>query len=193
MIRRFLAAALLAVALMVGCGKEEPSLAPDPEFSINVMETPPWWPREEKDWPADPIESRLMEDTLAERGRPEFLRVVWTRDRRIVRQHEMVSALEAKGRGLKDAPEFEWIYLDDAEVVRFLPTKIETRPLDDRLKAIALYGDPQTVRTTKDPLGREQETFFYYDRGKIFYFLTESGVQTGETSIPVTPYYPRRE
>ncbi|MDX2176864.1 MAG: hypothetical protein SF028_10375 [Candidatus Sumerlaeia bacterium] len=184
---------LLAAAMALGCGKDEPKLAPDPEFSINVLETPSWWPREEKDWPGNPIEARLMEDTLAERGRPDFLRVVWTRDRRIVRQSDMISALSADGRGLKDATEFEWVYLDDEEVVRFKAAETEVRPLDGRLRAVCLYGDPQAFKSGKDPLGRERETYFYYDRGKIFYFLADDGTQVGEDTIPVTPYYPRRE
>lgn len=187
----FACIALLAAFGAASCNKNKQKLAPDPEFSINVMEVPEFWPREDKDWPKDEDKRLVMEGTLADRGRPDFFRVVWTADRRIVRQREMVDALEKKGQGLT-APELEWIYADDGKIVRFHKDKAEVRDMDDRLATICTLGDPNDVKVRRDAAGTNTEIFTYYNTGQIMYFEQKTGLRLREDQVPATPGYKGR-
>lgn len=184
-----LLAVLSFVLLLAACGKEKQKLAPDPKFSINVMETPEFWPREDKDWPKDEEKRLIMEGTYAEMGRPDFFRVIWTPDRRIMRQREMVEMLDQKGRGLNKAPELEWIYLDKGKVVRFTRTEAQVRDLDERLISLCRLGDPNDVKVRRDPDGRNVEIYTYYNTGQILYFDQKSGGRIREDQVAPTPGY----
>lgn len=175
----------LLPVLLVSCNKNKRKIAPDPEYSLNVMPVPEFWPREEQDWPKDPVAARVQQDYLAEHGRPDFFRVVWRPDRRIIRHFEMMDAIERKGAGLAAAPELEWIYLEGDTVVRFYPRRHEARELDHRLLTHCVYGDPHEVKSNPDPAtGRILETYFYYDIGKVYYYDAETGKLVREQPTP---------
>lgn len=160
---------LLGTSLLAtACGKKEPALEPDPEFSINVMVVPDFWPREEIDWPEDETLRRVQQEAWARYGTPDFLRFVYTVDRRIVKPSEAVEGHRMSGRrGSK--PEDEWVYFDQGIVLRFKGTEVIERPLDDMLKTIVLYGDPNEIKRWPE-LGVERTSFTYYDHGKTFNF-----------------------
>lgn len=193
MVRRLLSLCMaFALLVTVGCKKEGDKLAPDPDFSINVLATPEFWPREDKDFPESEEGRILMEATLEDWGRPEVLRVIWTPDRRIMRQREMVESLERKGQGLRK-PEFEWIYVDKMKVLRFRNNKTEERDLDARLLKVCELGDPNEVKIRRDPeTGVITETFIYYGTGQILYFDQKSGALIREDQVTPTPGFIRR-
>lgn len=192
--KRIVAGALLAaaIALFAGC-KDDPKLAPDSDFSINVIPTPEWWPREDKDWDKDPSTARLQQDYVAEHGKPEVIRVVWTRDRSLMRQGEMADRVRKNNnRTLDTPPEFEWIYIERGKVARFVRDRVDERDLDDRLRAIALYGDPNEWKVTKDAAGRDIETHVFYNEGLLMTFLMSDGSKVREERFqPVTGYQRR--
>jgi hypothetical protein len=193
MVRRLLGLCVACLLLAaVGCKKDKDKLVPDPDFSINVMGTPAFWPREDKDFPADEDGRLVMEATLEDWGRPEVLRVIWTPDRRIMRQREMVESLERDGAGLQK-PEFEWVYIDKMKVLRFRNNKVEERDLDARLLKVCEQGDPNEVKIRKDPqTGLIVETFIYYGTGQILYFDQQSGALIREDQVTPTPGMVRR-
>lgn len=191
----FSALTVVLLLLVAGCREEEKIFAPDPEFSINVWKAPEWWPREDKDWPVDPVEARIQQDALAEYGRPQFFRAIWRTDRRVVTQAEMRELIEKKSSVLEGG-ETEWIYLEDRKVLRFHPRRLEERPLDDRLRVLCLNGDPEQIRLTKAPDGRTLETYTYYSTGMMYRFDKETGLLEpgGEESLLQTmPGYRGRQ
>lgn len=189
---------LLLIVLLLGAvlapvsGCKRKRLRPDPAFSLNVMTVPEWWPREKKDWPKDPAEARVMKEALDANGRPDYLRIVWNRDRRLVRQGEMVRAIQRGGRGLTP-PEFEWVYFDDNKVIRFFPRRAETRELDDRLKTVCNYGDPNEIKTLSDAMNREMDIFTYYEQGKLIYFDRATGRTIKEDKFQAIDGFERRQ
>ncbi len=185
-------AALCFTLILASCGREKQKLAPDPNFSINVMEVPEFWPREDKDWPKDEEKRLAMEGTYAEMGRPDSFRVIWTPDRRIMRQREMVEMLDQKGRGLNKTPELEWIYIDKGKIVRFTPKEAQARDLDDRTLTLCRLGDPNDVKVRRDPDGRNVEIYTYYNTGQIIYFDQKSGKQLKEDQVAPTPGFIKR-
>jgi hypothetical protein len=192
--KRLLAGLLMAlgIALLAGC-KDDPKLAPNSDFSINVIPTPNWWPREDKDWNADPSIARMQQDYIAEHGKPEAIRVIWTRDRSLMRQGELADRVRKNRNRMVDTPpELEWIYLERGKVVRFLRDRLEERDLDDRLRAVALYGDPNEWKVTRDAAGRDIETHIYYNEGLLMTFLVSDGSKVREERFqPVTGYQRR--
>ncbi len=187
-----LVSVLCSLLLLVACGKEKQKIAPEPDFSINVMDVPEFWPREDKDWPKDEEKRLVMEGTYAEMGRPEFFRVIWTPDRRIMRQREMVEMLDQKGRGLNKTPELEWIYLEKGKIVRFTQTEAQLRDLDDRTLTLCRLGDPNDVKIRRDAEERNVEIYAYYNTGQIFYFDQKTGKQIREDQVSPTPGYIKR-
>lgn len=177
-------------ALLVGawgCSKK-PELKPDPTFSMNVMVVPEWWPREELDWPKDPDLAQVQQDALQERGRPDYIRMVWTRDRRILRQSEL--AEKARLRGGLPKPEMEWVYLEKGQVVRFKGTKVLEEPLNDELRAVCEFGDPNDTKDF-DEKGRHKQIWTFRDNGKILYFEDGKRVQTQD--IPPMPIFEMKD
>ncbi|MEQ8820285.1 MAG: hypothetical protein RLY93_08565 [Sumerlaeia bacterium] len=175
---RFFTGGLLLAALIAflgaGCGKKK--LEPDIDFSINVMPVPQWWPREDKDWPEIPAAREAQQQVWAERGTPDYFRIVYTADRRIVRQPELGTGRMA---GKKDQVELEWIYFEDGEVISFAGPKVKERDIDDQLRTVCKYGDPSEIKTWPE-VGVERSSFTYYDHGKTFYFVDGALTDTYE-------------
>lgn len=190
---RILAGLVLALLLVAGLGcSRKPVLAPDSDFSINVLLTPSWWPREKQDWSSEPVTAAVQQEYYALHGRPEVLRVVWNRDRSLIRQAEMADRVMKNKNKPVEPPEFEWIYLERGIVARFHRDRVEERPLDDRLRAVALYGDPNEWKVNRDAAGRDIETYIYYNQGTIMTFLREDGRKLREERFQPTHRYQRR-
>ena len=166
---------LAASVFLTACGGKEPVLKPDPDFSVNVMAVPEWWPREELDWPEDAARRQVEQDAWARYGTPEFLRFVYTVDRRIVKPSESLEG--HRMAGTQGKPDIEWIYVNDEIILSFNKGKAVERPLDDRLRTVVLYGDPNEIKRWPE-LGVERTSFTYYDHGKTFSFAGDKLMDT---------------
>jgi hypothetical protein len=178
---RPVAAAIVVLALAggAGCSKKphKQPLAPSEKFSVNVVPTPAFWPRDKFDWPENPAERRAREEAWATHGTPDYIRFVHTVDRRIIRPLEIAEGHTLPGR-LPEA-DTEWVYFADKKVVSFSGTKVTERPLDDMLSTVCLYGDPNEVKTFTIA-GGERKTFTYYNHGRTFTFADDKIISTQE-------------
>ncbi len=160
-----------------GCGEKKPEKLPltaDPIFSVNVIPVPAFWPRENFDWSEDENLRILEKSTYEEYGAPDYIRLVHTFDRRIVREAELLKDVVLAGRRPK--PIYEWIYMDRKLVLQFNGPQVVEAPLTDKLKIVCEYGDPVAVRNFNVD-GIPLTSFYYYNHGKEFVFNRDDLVQ----------------
>lgn len=181
-----LSAVLIAAILLPACsrGPEKRPLEIDPVFSVNVIPVPDYWPREKLDFPKDdPRMRRLMREALAEHGRPDFLWMVQTYDRRPVHQAELRRPETMSARRSKSF--LDWVYLEQRLVVSFEGGEIRELPLTDKIRTICLYGDPNEVRPFRTADGRNEPRWIYYAYGLEFAFSGHDLVGTFDfTPLP---------
>ncbi len=170
-IRRILVLLPIVVAVLLGCGSRKPEkkpLAMDPEFSLNVMPVPDFWPRDKFDWPEDEEARRIRKEAWGTHGTPDFIRFVYTFDNRIVRSLELAEGMVLSGARPKPAQ--EWIYIADGKTVRFEGRKVHEEKLTDDVKTVCTYGDPMAIKEF-DMGDYVQTSFYYYNVGKEFVFV----------------------
>lgn len=170
-----LAGLLLLATFQVGCGGKRPRVFPDANFSINVAPVPADWPDEAKDWPDDVDAALRMQRVFERHGVPDFFRLRWSRDGRILSQRELTQMQwTANQRSfqkyMKSADiEHEWVYLDERRLFRFHRNRVEEKELPDTIRIICEYGDPSDISQTRDIVG-PITTYSYFHLGYRFYF-----------------------
>lgn len=180
-----------------GCNRtpKKRVLVPDHRFSVNLVPVPPDWPDEAKDWPDD-VDMALRQQRVYERhGAPDYFRLRWNRDGRIIPQAELQQKLMAvRQRNLEKFMaeldlENEWVYLDKGKLFRFQRSGVVERDLPDTIRTLTDYGDPADIKESRDIVG-PVTVFTYYDRGKIFTFRDDMIVK--EENIPAMPLWGTR-
>ncbi|MDK2970974.1 MAG: hypothetical protein PWP23_729 [Candidatus Sumerlaeota bacterium] len=183
---RFLLAPVLmvALALALACekGPEDKPVTLDPQFSVNVMAVPTFWPREDMDWPEEPHERVVQENVYREYGRPDYFRNVHTFDRRIVLPIELEEGHVLAGRRPKALT--QWIYIDEGKVLTFDGGKFEESELTDEVRTVCTYGDPQDIKRFDRP-EFEQVSYLYYDQGLEIVFIDGKKSREKRISAPV--------
>jgi hypothetical protein len=165
----------MALMVLVACGGEkDPSKAPleiDPNYSVNVIPVPAFWPREKFDWSKDEAQKVVQKDTLAKYGRPDYIRMLYTFEDRMVRPAEAMQGNTMPGK--RPTPLVEWVWIDDNRVVRFDGAQAKEREISDELRMVCLNGDPGQV--TRVPLpgapDKQRVTYVYFNLGKEFIFV----------------------
>lgn len=152
--------------ILAGCSKgpEKKPIEIDPNYSVNVVSVPSYWPREKLDYPKkDTVMKQTMIKAYRQYGRPDYLRRVYTADRtRIIRPNDLQEGVTLPGR----IPEkTEWIYTKEDLILEFKFDEIIEHELDDRLEIICLYGDPNEIRPHKTQLGDLNIIYTYYGHG----------------------------
>ncbi|CAN5246088.1 hypothetical protein BH09SUM1_BH09SUM1_10450 [soil metagenome] len=186
-------------ALLAGvtaCGGSKPKsrkLAPDPTFSLNVIEVPADWPDEKRDWPVDPVTSAQQQAVYEQNGKPDFFRILWNRDGRLMMQRELAADAWNKRNAKKPqaAPEMEWIYLDKAMTYQFKRGGVIKKNLPDNIRTVTEYGDPEEMKESVDMSGAPNLIYQYYNRGKVFYFR-EGKMYKEENQTPMPGMSMRR-
>lgn len=192
---------LLAVALPLvtaGCNRtpKKRVLVPDHQFSVNLVSVPPDWPDEDKDWPDDVDMALRQQRTYERHGPPDFFRIRWNRDGRIIPQGELQQKLMAdRQRDLEKymkelSLEHEWVYVDKGKIFRFQRSGVEERELPDTIRILSEFGDPADIKETRD-VGGPVTVYTYYDRGKLFSF--REGTLFREENIPAMPLWGGRQ
>jgi hypothetical protein len=186
----------LFAVVATACGGSGPRfIEPDITFSVNIIAVPADWPIEDEDWPED-IDMALRQQRAYEKyGKPEFFRVRWNREGRVISRTELQQRMNAQkerkvDRFLKalDA-EREWLYRERNLLLRFHKDRVEERPLPDTLRILCDFGDPHEVTQTADALG-PLVVYRYFDRGKVFYFRNEKLFK--EDTVPAMPGWGER-
>lgn len=167
----------VAAALVLGAAcAPKPRLAINPEFSWNIVEVPEEWPGEKPEKVLTAAEISALE----EYGRPDAIRIVYDRARRIVSRMEVDTYFTGKNPKKLEDFERSWLYIQPKIELVFHPSgRTEEVPLSKQLELIYQYGDPQ--RSHAGPNG-EEEVWNYYTYGKRFHFT--NGTFTGESSFP---------
>lgn len=176
---------LIGISLgATGCrrGPEKRALIYDPTFSLNVKRVPSYWPREDLDWPRNEMEREARKEAWANYGTPDFIRHVRTFDRRIVRPVEMEKGHVLAGQ--RNRPLIQWIYLDKDLVLEFDGPRVEELELDDKLRTVCIYGDPNDIRSL-DQQHYERTSFYYYNHGREFIFVDGTHIDTRPLGGPI--------
>lgn len=177
---------LLAIlAFSAACEKkpEKKPLELNPEFSVNVMPVPDFWPREKFDWPEDPHERQVYQQAWAEHGTPDFFRQVHTFDGRIVRPIELEEGHTLISR--RPSAVWEWVYLEDEKLLKFRGAKMEVEELPDTVRVVCEYGDPNEIKTFELTDQEEKTVFIYYNHGMKFEFVDGVEIDRQKISEPI--------
>lgn len=164
-----------SLVMAVACGGEpDPAKAPiviDPNYSVNVIPVPAFWPREKFDWSKDEAQKVVQKDTLAKYGRPDYIRLLYTFEDRMVRTPEAMQGFTMPGK--RPEPLTEWVWIDANRVVRFDKTEAKEREISDELRMVCLNGDPGQITRVPVPgmPDKERVTYVYFNIGKEFLFV----------------------
>ncbi|MGF1572132.1 MAG: hypothetical protein ACFCU1_03600 [Sumerlaeia bacterium] len=161
---------LFSIIAMGGCerGPEKKPIEFDPNYSVNTVPTPYFWPREKMDWPKNELDKSIRQTTYQNYGKPDYLRNVYTVDRRVVRPKDLLEGIQLPGK--KSSITIEWIYLEEELVIEFDGPRVIEHELDDLLRTVCIYGDPGIVRDHVQANGDINQVYLYYNHGKEFTF-----------------------
>jgi len=168
-----------AMGMAAGCGgtPKARKIAPDPRFSINLVEVPADWPDERIDWPRDNATLAAQQQAVYEQyGKPDYFRLLWKRDGRMMTNTEFQNmawqrrAKAGKRKEQIETPDLEWVYLDDKLTFQFTRGKVVKGELPDTTRIVTEYGDPHEIKETIDVTKAPNVVYQYYDQGKVFYF-----------------------
>lgn len=169
---RVAALALLAglVLLSASCkrGPEKKALALKTNFSVNVMPTPSFWPRD-RDWDENPEVRGVQEAAWREHGTPDYLWWVHTVNREPIHRAQLEEGRLIPGR--RSSILIDWVYLEDEKILSFSGPKVTEHRLTDKIETMCLYGDPNEVRQHQDAVGVKREIWLYYNHGKQVTFI----------------------
>lgn len=149
-----------ALIFTLGCGKKG-NLHINPDFSVNLAIPDSRYPPVKK-------LSASGREVYELYGRPNFVRLWWSKDGRIHRFLEVDRKLQDKGviYRLKHS----WIYPDqNLEFVFAADGLYKEIPLNDKIQTICSFGDPEDIKriSQEKPL---KEMWNYYSIGLILVF-----------------------
>jgi hypothetical protein len=155
--------------LALGCMMSPPLIVKlDHHFSMNVGKPPTGFP--DKRLKLSAAESEV----LARRGNPDFIRIWWRSDGSLITSSDL-SGHHDEMNPMLNASKKSWIYLntgdkensgkDNGEEVIFVGSGYKVRPLDQKLKLVCTYGDPddRSAPTMRD--GATFETWRWIEYG----------------------------
>jgi len=142
------------------------------EFSVNLLELP-------KGYFQEKFLTQAEKEVMDKMGAPEYLRIYWDKIGSIVDETNALLLL----RKQNSINEFKhsWVYVNDGVEVLFPNNyKYEIKEIDDRIKLISQYGDPE--RSEKRTIENDivQEVYTYYSYGKSFTFWNGKLMETKE-------------
>jgi len=163
--------ALLAIAaallFLASC---EDDLKIDPKFSVNVVTPGPKWPNKDKLTPA-------QKEIFEKYGKPDAFRLIWNTSGRYMLQSDLAQMLGNKKPS--KLPPYTWIYQQRGIEVSFQgPSPVET-PINDQLRLVLKYGDPESVKETEGGITQWQ----FYSVGYMYKF-SKDGRIIQETTFP---------
>lgn len=180
----FLFSCLVIFSLGCSKGPEKKPITFDVAYSVNTVPVPAFWPREKMDWPKNELEKSVRRSVYETYGKPDYLRSVYTIDRRVIRPKDLEEGIQLPGK--KSSPTIEWVYFDEKIAIEFDGPRFVEHELDDVLKTVCVYGDAGVVRDHTQADGRVFQVYTYYNHGKEFTFdgnkLVKERTLTG--SIP---------
>ena len=142
------------------------------EFSVNLLELPRGYFQEK-------FLSQAEKEALDKMGAPDYLRIYWDKVGSIMDETNALMMLRTKN----SINEFKhsWVYINDGVEVLF-PTnyKYEVKEIDDRIRLISQYGDPERVEKRTIENNVVQEVYTYYSYGKSFSFWNGKLMETND-------------
>ncbi|MBN1902789.1 hypothetical protein JW926_15805 [Candidatus Sumerlaeota bacterium] len=158
----FLFLVFLTCLFSTGCGQKG-HLRVNPEFSVNLAIPDQKYP------PLKQL-SATGKEAFEIYGRPDFVRLWWSKDGRIHRFLEVDRALQNKSSIYR--LRHSWIYVDKKIEIVFSTSGSSTYkelPITDKIQTICAYGDPEDIKRLSEekPL---RENWSYYSIGLILMF-----------------------
>jgi hypothetical protein len=149
-----------AFVFSMGCGKKG-HLHVNPEFSINLAIPDSKYP------PVKDLSAKGRE-AFELYGRPDFVRLWWSKDGRVHRYLEVDRNLQNKNAIYR--LRHSWIYIEKGVELDFSSGgSYKEIPLNDKIRTICTYGDPEDIirLSEETPL---RENWRYYSIGLILSF-----------------------
>ncbi len=159
-------------------------LTVDPGFSLHLA-----YPQ--KNWPPKKKLSAIEMEVYAKMGRPDYIRIWWDRNGKLMTQKELREKFK---RSKNDYKTFKksWIYIDNETEIVFPKTEgYKEVPFSDKMKILAEYGDPQDIKinvTSFEDMKCDRWT--YWSNGKHFDFVGDKLVKTQDFE-PMGGTFPR--
>jgi hypothetical protein len=152
---------LVALALLPACGGNEHVLEPDYHFSLNVIETPSWFP--DKEMQLEPGQQAVLDS----RGKPNFMRIWWRPNGELITSRDL-SGLKPEQIGEKlSNTQKSWIYTTDKIEVVFLRggASYREQPLSEKIALVCQYGDPSHMSPPAVLDGQTHENWQWVEHG----------------------------
>lgn len=168
--RWFLRAArisLAAACLFVLAGCEEDVLF-KPDFSVNLLEPGPKWPKKKKNLTAH------QQEIFDKYGRPDHLRIQWNPEGRIMVREQLKVAL--KDKKPQTLPPCSWVYTRRNMEVVFDPEGPREVPITDEIRLVLRHGDPEDVK----PLPGGVSQWSFYGAGRMYRMVSGRIVEEKE-------------
>lgn len=170
--------ASLLVTMLAGCSRHRKEYIVRPEFSVNVGEVDPGWPKD-----VNKI-GLAQQEVMRMRGRPERIHVLWSVDGQVM---DKINVTRMKRENEKLSPKLSWIYLSQNVEVVFLDSfNFRAIPLSDQLKTLCALGDPQEIKRLAQPNGKIGEKWCYWNQGRLITFI--DGTRVSEENVQPMPH-----
>jgi hypothetical protein len=151
---------LVPLVFSLGCGRKG-HLHVNPEFSINLAIP-------DRKYPPVKKLSTSGREVYELYGRPDLVRLWWSKDGRIHRFLEVDRKLQDKKAIYR--LRHSWIYLEkNLELIFATDGAYQEVPLNDKIRTICTYGDPEDIKSISEekPI---KEIWNYYSIGLILVF-----------------------
>jgi hypothetical protein len=155
-----LALLVLGVALGAGCVRNKQVIDFNPDFSMNVVKTPPWFPGKLDLTPAE-------SNVIFKMGKPDLIRYWWRPDGSLITSSDLTGKDPAElGEQLRTMDQ-TWIYQREKQEVYFENNErdYEVKPLDELMELVCLYGDPSHRSAPRAFEGQMRETWQWIEYG----------------------------
>jgi len=173
----------LIVGFWVSACQKRQEILLNMSFSVNVAQPGPTFPKME-----NLVESKKQAYDLY--GRPDFIRLWWTRDGYPKRFLEVDRLLNQEPQSIY-ALRHSWIYLDqEVEVIFDSGKTFHEVPLTDKVRMLCRYGDPEDVKSLTSGEGTPEETWHYYSLGLILRFRGDT-IISKQTHAPMGQFIKR--
>lgn len=160
-------AVLASLLFLASC---EDDIKIDPKFSVNIVTPGPKWPNIKNLTPA-------QKEIYDKYGKPDAFRLIWNPSGRFMQQSDLAQMLGNKKPS--KLPPYTWIYQQRGIQVSFQSSQPAETPVNDQLRLVLKYGDPENVKETAEGIMQWQ----FYSVGYMYKF-SRDGMIIEESKFP---------
>lgn len=162
---------LLALAVTLGLtvlsACDDQDYVINQEFSVNLFQPGPKWPKVKK---LKPLEKEVYEKY----GKPDHFRIWWTPSGQPKQRLDLEKQFSQKS--IKQVPKYSWVYLQQGKEIVFGATNYQEVSLTDQVRILTEYGDPEDVKELSGGITQ----WMFYGAGKLYKFVNGRIVEQKE-------------